>query len=353
MSGQFLIYGANGYTGELIAREAAKRGLKPILGGRSQKKVEPLAKELGLVCRTFSLEDKKSLEYTLKEVDFVIHCAGPFSLTSEGMVEACIRLGKHYLDITGEIAVFEAMAARNEEAKKAAMMIMPGVGFDVVPSDCLALHLKDRMPDANDLTLAFYGLGRISHGTQTTMTMNIGNGGAIRKDGKIVSVPAAFQTQEIDFGEVKKTGVTIPWGDVSTAYHSTGIPNIKVFAVIPEKQIKLLKLSRYIGWLLATAPLQSILRSQIPEGGPSEEEREKGKTLLWGKATNAQGNSVESRLQGPEGYKFTMLTALNIAEKILAGNFKTGFQTPAKCYGADLVLEIEGVKRQDVSVARP
>jgi short subunit dehydrogenase-like uncharacterized protein len=344
----FLIYGANGYTGELIAREAVERGMKPILAGRSQKKVEPLAKELGLVCRTFALEDKKSLEYTLKEVDFVIHCAGPFSLTSKQMVEACIRLGKHYLDITGEIGVFEAMTARDEEAKKAGMMIMSGVGFDVVPSDCLAMHLKNRLPGATDLELAFYGLGRISHGTQSTMMMNIGNGGAIRKDGEITSVPAAFETKEIDFGEVKKTGVTIPWGDVSTAFYSTEIPNIKVFTVIPEKQITLLKASRYVGWLLATSPFQYILQSQIPEGGPDEKEREEGKTLLWGKASDDNGISVESRLQGPEGYKFTMLTALKIAEKILDGEFCVGFQTPAKCYGADLVLEIEGVNRENV-----
>jgi short subunit dehydrogenase-like uncharacterized protein len=348
MSNKFLIYGANGYTGELIAREAVNRGMKPILAGRSQKKVEPLAKELDLICRTFSLEDKKSLDYTLKEVDFVIHCAGPFSLTSKQMVEACIRLGKHYLDITGEIAVFEAMAARGEEAKKAGIMIMPGVGFDVVPSDCLAKHLKNRLPEATDLELAFYGLGRISHGTQSTMVMNIGNGGAIRKDGKITSVPAAYQTKEIDFGEVKKTGVTIPWGDVSTAFYSTEIPNIKVFTVIPEKQITLLKMSRYIGWLLAKSPFQSILQSQIPEGGPNEEEREKGKTLLWGKATDAKGNSVESRQQGPEGYQFTMLTALKVAERILDGEVCPGFQTPARCYGANLVLEIEGVSRQDL-----
>lgn len=345
---KFLIYGANGYTGELIAREAVKRGMKPILGGRSQNKVEPLAKELGLICRTFSLEDKKSLDYTLKEVDFVMHCAGPFSLTSEQMIEGCLRTRTHYLDITGELTVFEAMAARDEAAKKAEIMIMPGVGFDVVPSDCLARHLKERMPEAIDLELAFYGLGRISHGTQSTMTMNIGNGGAIRKDGKITSVPAAYQTKEIDFGEVKKNSVTIPWGDVSTAFYSTEIPNIKVFTVIPNSQVTLLKLSRYIGWLLATSPVQSILQSQIPEGGPNEEEREKGKTLMWGKATDANGNSVESRQQGPEGYKFTALAALNIAEKISQGDFCVGFQTPAKCYGADLVLEIEGVKRQDI-----
>ncbi len=118
---------------------------------------------------------------------------------------------------------------------------MPGVGFDVVPSDCLARYLKDQLPEAVDLTLAFYGLGRISHGTQTTMTMNIGKGGAIRKNGKITPVPAAYMEQEIDFGDVKKVGVTIPWGDVSTAYYTTGIPNIKVFTVVPQKQITLLK----------------------------------------------------------------------------------------------------------------
>lgn len=348
MSKNFLIYGANGYTGELIARLAVERGFKPILGGRSLVKLEPIAKELGLIARPFSLEDKTSLEYTLKEVDFVIHCAGPFSITSKPMVEACLRLGKHYLDITGEIAVFEAMAQLNERAKAANIMIMPGVGFDVVPSDCLALHLKKRLPTATNLTLAFSGLGGISHGTQATMTLNVGKGGAIRKDGKITSVPAAYKTREIDFGEMKKLAVTIPWGDVSTAFYSTEIPNIEVYTVVPEDRLKLLKLSRYIGWLLATKPVQNYLQSKIPVGGPSEIDRLNGKTLLWGEATDDNGNKVEARQQGVEGYTLTALAALNIAKKILNGNFQTGFQTPAKCYGADLILEIEGSARQDV-----
>lgn len=341
MEKPFLIYGANGYTGELIAREAAGRGLKPILGGRSQAKVEPLAKELDLISRTFSLEDKKSLEYTLKEVEFVLHCAGPFSLTSKPMVEACLRLGKHYLDITGEIAVFEAMARRDERAKEAEIMIMPGVGFDVVPSDCLALHLKNLLPSATHLTLAFYGMGKISHGTQATMTMNVGRGGAVRKDGKIVNVPAAYKTREINFGDFTKTGVTIPWGDVSTAYYSTGIPNVEVYTILPEANLRMLKMSRYIGWLLATKPVQNYLQKQIPAGGPNEAERAKGKTFLWGEAKDVQGNRIEARLQAPEGYTLTALTAVNIAEKVLAGNLKTGFQTPAMAYGADLILETD------------
>ena len=345
MSQTFLIYGANGYTGELITRFAAERGLKPVLAGRNAEKIGALAKEYGFESRVFSLDDAGELDRALSGVEFVLHCAGPFSITSRKMVEACLRTKRHYLDITGEIAVFEAMAGLDAKAKEAGIMVMPGVGFDVVPSDCLALHLKNMLPSATNLTLAFYGLGRISHGTQATMTMNVGGGGAVRRGGEIVRVPSAHKTREIDFGEFRKTGVTIPWGDVATAYYSTGIPNIEVFTVVPPSNIKLLKLSRYLGWLLATGPVQSILQKQIPPGGPSDEERGKGRTYLWGEASDDQGNRVEARQQGMEGYTMTALTALKISEKILGRDFCPGFQTPAKCYGPDLILEIDGITR--------
>lgn len=348
MNSKFLIYGANGYTGELITRFAAERGLKPILAGRNEAKISELAGKYGFEYRAFSLDDTAKLEAALQEVDMVLHCAGPFSITSLPMVKACLRNRKHYTDITGEISVFETCASFDKKAQDAGVMVMPGVGFDVVPSDCLAKHLSDRLPTATHLSLAFYGMGRISHGTQATMTMNVGKGGAIRKDGKITSVPAAWKTREIDFGEVTKTGVTIPWGDVSTAFYTTNITNIEVFTIVPPPQLKMMKMSRYLGWLLATGPFQKYLRSKIPAGGPSDAERKKGRTLLWGEASDADGNKVESRLQGPEGYTVTALAALNIAEKILSGNFKPGYQTPAKAYGADLVLEIDAVSRQDV-----
>ncbi|PYS87088.1 MAG: saccharopine dehydrogenase [Acidobacteria bacterium] len=348
MSDPLLIYGANGYTGELITRYAVERGMKPIIAGRNEKAIRKIAEKHGLECRVFALDEKEKLDAAIQEVEMVLHCAGPFSITSRPMVEACLRNKKHYTDITGEISVFETSAALDKKAKDAGIMLMPGVGFDVVPSDCLARHLKDRLPTATRLTLAFYGMGRISHGTQATMTMNVGRGGAIRKDGKITPVPAAWKTREIDFGEVKKLGVSIPWGDVATAFHSTGIPNIEVYTVAPKSALKLMKLSRYLGWLFATGPFQKYLQSKIPPGGPSDEERTKGKTLLWGEVTDGDGNRAESRMQAPEGYTITAIGALNIAEKILSGKFTTGYQTPAKAYGADLVLEIEGVSRTDL-----
>lgn len=348
MTGKFLIYGANGYTGELITRLAAERGLQPILAGRSEAKIAEIARRHGFEHRAFSLDEIGKADDALAEVDVVLHCAGPFSLTSRPMVDACLRNKKHYTDITGEIAVFEACAARDDGARKAGVMLMPGIGFDVVPSDCLALHLKDRLPSATQLTLAFYGMGRLSHGTQATMTMNVGKGGAIRRDGKITGVPAAWRTRDIDFGQVTKTAVTIPWGDVATAWYSTSIPNIQVYTVVPAEAIRLMKISRYLGWLLATGLAQKFLQRNIPPGGPSDEERGKGRTLMWGEAINDAGNRVEARQQGPEGYTLTAIAALTIIEKILGGNLKPGYQTPAKAYGADLVLEIAGVTRQDV-----
>ncbi len=347
---KMLIYGANGYTGELITRFAADRGLKPIIAGRNEAAIKPIAEKYGFEYRTFALDETEKLNAALNEVAMVLHCAGPFSLTSKAMGEACLRTKTHYTDITGEIAVFEACAAADQKAKDAGIMVMPGVGFDVVPSDCLAMHLKDRLPSATNLTLAWYGMGRMSHGTQATMTMNVGKGGAVRRDGKIMPVPAAWRTREINFGNgVVKTGVTIPWGDVSTAYHSTGIPNIEVYSVIPGDGIRLMKISRYLGWLLATKFVQKYLQRNIPPGGPSDHERMRGKTLLWGEASDDEGNRVEARMQAPEGYTVTAIAALNIAEKILAGNFTPGYQTPAKAYGADLILEIPGVERQDIN----
>ena len=349
MKNNFLIYGANGYTGELITRYAVDRGLKPIIAGRNETAIKSLAEKHDLEHCIFSLDETAKLDAALEEVTTVLHCAGPFSLTSRQMGEACIRTKTHYTDITGEIAVFEACAAADKTAKDAGIMVMPGVGFDVVPSDCLAVHLKNRLPSATHLTLAFYGMGRISHGTQSTMVMNAGKGGAVRRDGKIFPVPAAWRTREIDFGGgVKKLGVTIPWGDVATAYHSTGIPNIEVYTIAPKSALKAMKLSRYLGWLMATGPVQKYLQSKIPPGGPGDEERAKGKTLLWGEASDENGNRVETRLQCPEGYTTTALTALNITEKILAGDFTPGFQTPAKAYGPDLILEIENTHREDV-----
>lgn len=345
-----MLYGANGYTGALIARLAVQRGLRPILAGRNSEKVAPLSAELGLEYRAFTLDDDAAVDSALADVAVVLHCAGPFSQTSKPMVAGCLRTKTHYLDITGEVAVFEAIAARDAEAKAAGVMLLPGVGFDVVPSDCLAAHLKARLPSATRLTLGFQALGQISRGTATTMVEAQHQGGLVRRGGVLTSVPAAWKTREIDFGRGPVEATTIPWGDVSTAFYSTGIPDIEVYAAFPASTRRAMVASRYLGWLLGLPAVQQfqkrLIQAQLP--GPNDAERAQGRSLLWGEVEDNSGKRLVSRLQGPEGYTLTALTALAIVAKVLAGQVSVGFQTPSSVYGADLILEIEGVVREDL-----
>jgi short subunit dehydrogenase-like uncharacterized protein len=345
----FLLYGANGYTGSLIAREATARGHRPILAGRTADAIARLARELNLDSRVFGLDNPRLVDEGLCGVPMVLHCAGPFAHTSAPMANACIRTGTHYLDITGEVAVFESLAARSAEARAAGVMLLPGVGFDVVPSDCLAAHLKRRLPSATRLALGFQSLGRISRGTATTMLENVHRGGLVRRHGILRPVPTAWRKRQIDFGTGPVTAITIPWGDVSTAYYSTGIPNIEVYTAAPLRLRIAAYASRSLGWLLGSRPVQAMLRRRIHAGpaGPTAEQRSRGQTYLWGEAVDATGRKVVSRIQGPDGYTLTVRAALAVVERVLAGEAPIGFQTPATAYGADFVLGIEGVARLD------
>jgi short subunit dehydrogenase-like uncharacterized protein len=356
--GAWILYGANGYTGELTARMAVKEGLRPILAGRNAAAVAALGQELGLDYRIVALDDSAAVDRMLVEhgaagrPQVVLHCAGPFSRTAQPMADACLRNGVHYLDITGEIAVFEALAARYAEAKAAGVMLLPGAGFDVVPSDCLAAHLNRRLPSARRLMLGIRALGSVSRGTATTMLEGIEQqqGGMVRRNGVLVEVPVGAKTREIDFGRGPRTAILMPWGDVSTAYHSTGIPNIEVYMTFPAAMTRALQAARYFGWLMGLPGVMSLLKQRVLSGppGPSDEERAKGMSLLWGLVEDDIGGRAESRLQTPEGYTLTALSSLLIVRKVLAGQAKPGFQTPSSAFGPDLILEIPGVERQDL-----
>jgi short subunit dehydrogenase-like uncharacterized protein len=351
MSADFLLYGSNGYTGRLIARRALAEGLRPLLAGRNAAEVAAQAAELGVEHRAFALDDARALEAALGEVPVVLHAAGPFSRTAAPMAEASLRTRTHYLDITGELQVFEAMAALREKARAAGVMLLPGAGFDVVPSDCLAAHLKRRLPTATRLKLAFAALGGgLSRGTATTMVENAGRGGAVRKGGRITPVPAAWRSRMVDLGRGPVKVTTIPWGDVSTAYHSTGIGDIEVYTRVPEGQRRVLVATRHLGWLVGSGPVQRFLKSRIKSGppGPSDAAREKSASVLWGEVEDDAGRRAVSRMRTPEGYTLTAISSVAIVRKVLGGQAPAGFQTPSLAYGADFVMELEGVTREDL-----
>jgi short subunit dehydrogenase-like uncharacterized protein len=350
MAGRILVYGANGYTGELIARFAREQKVDLIVAGRSTAPVRAVAERFGFEHRVFALDAIPAIVAELEGVSVVLHCAGPFSRTAAPMAEACLKSRVHYLDITGEVAVFEQMAARDADARRAGVMLLPGVGFDVVPSDCLAAHLKTRLPDAIHLVLGIMGLGgKVSHGTATTIVENLPNGSVIRRNGELTNVPTGSLTRTIDYGGREKLSMAVAWGDVSTAFHSTGIPNIEVYMPAPRAAISGAKLMSRVPGLIGSSAVQGFLKRRVDSrpAGPSDQERESGRSLLFGEVKNAQGDVARSWLKTPEGYTLTALTGLAIAQRARDGAARPGFQTPSRVFGPDFVLEFSGVERRD------
>ncbi len=341
---QWIIYGAYGYSGLLIAREAKRLGLNPILAGRSQEKVETLANELGFRHSAFSLDDPSTVADQLKEMHLVLHCAGPFSATSPPMVEACLRTKTHYLDITGEIEVFEYIHNQNDRIRDAGIVMCPGVGFDVIPTDCLAATLKDSLPDATHLMLGFESKSGMSAGTAKTSVEGIKVGGRIRQDSVIMEVPLAYKERTIDFGNGEKNAVSIPWGDVSTAYYTTGIPNIEVYVPLPPSTVSTLKMMRYIRPILATDTIQSILKYRITKTvtGPSEEERTGNPSYVWGEVLNEKGEKKTARVKTANGYVVTMYGSLAIVSKLLDEDVDPGSKTPSQIMGKEFVASLPG-----------
>jgi short subunit dehydrogenase-like uncharacterized protein len=349
MDASVLIYGANGYTGELIAREAKARGYAPVLAGRREAALRPLAEELGFAYRSFSLDDASAVDAGLAGIRVVLHCAGPFSQTSRPMVDACLRAHAHYLDVTGEVAVLEALHARGAEAARAGVMLLPGVGFDVVPSDCLAAHLKRRLPSATRLRLGFNVAMELSRGTAVTTIEGIGSPNLVRRAGVLTELPMGTLTRDIDFGDGPQTCVSIPWGDVATAFHSTGIPDIEIYVLVPAAVRMSMKLAPALAPLLQSSPVQTFLKNLARRGeaGPSAEQRARLRSKLWGEVSDDAGTTCVTRLETPEGYSLTIQTALASVARVLGGHAPLGFQTPSSAFGADFVLEIPGVRRSD------
>jgi short subunit dehydrogenase-like uncharacterized protein len=340
--GPLVIYGAYGYTGALVARRAVDRGLPVVLAGRDSERLAVLAGALRCEWRAFPLVDPAAIRRGIDGAAAVLHCAGPFVRTFRPMVEACLEARVHYLDLTGEIPVFRGVAELGPHAERAGVMLLPGAGFDVVPTDCLAAHLVRRLPGATRIALALEGLERMSIGTARTMTGGQAATGAGGRKGPF--------TRPFDFGEGPVTGYAIPWGDVFTAPRSTGVGDVSVYAVAPLLR-RLVLAGAVLGATLVRIPVVQEGAARLLAGGtsgPDASARARGRTRIVGEAEDASGRKVIARQRGPEAYALTALAAVEIAERVLRGEVKAGWQTPASAFGPDLVLALPGVEREDV-----
>jgi short subunit dehydrogenase-like uncharacterized protein len=348
---EWMIYGANGYTGELIAREAKKQGMTPVLAGRSKAKIAALASELNLPSKAFGLEAPPEIVPAMRGVRLVLNCAGPFSKTADPLLRACLAAKAHYLDITGEIGVLEGAHRYDADAKAAGVVLCPGAGFDVVPTDCIALMLKKALPEATELALGFELSGRgMSAGTAKTLVEGLGKSGKIRRAGRIVDCPLGRGLRRIDFGRGEKLAMPIPWGDVASAHYTTGIPSITVFTPISPMSLAIARVAIAFGPVLRSPWLQNWLVKTIEKNvrGPDNSTRDANPCWVWGEAKDTHGRSLAMRIVTLNGYSLTVFSSLALALRVMSNACPPGCWTPAALLGENFILSLPGTSKLDL-----
>jgi short subunit dehydrogenase-like uncharacterized protein len=351
-AGRILVYGATGYTGRLVAAEAARRKLEVVLAGRDRARVEAIAEPLGLGALAVSLGDDRGLCALVDEFDAVLHIAGPFSATAEPMVAACLTTGTHYLDVTGEIDVFEAIARRDEAAQRRGVVLLPGVGFDVIPMDCAAVRAASRVESPQRLRVAIAGAtaGGVSRGTAKSTIEALGGGLRVRRGGRLVSEPTGSLERRFDVGAGPMRAVALPLADVVTAWHSTGIPDIEAYMVVSGSFPRLLRLSRHFEPLLRLQVVQDFLKRRADEApeGPTARDTDGVRTTIVAEVEGPRGTRAKVLAETPAPYVFTAVGALECARRVAAGEAAPGFQTPARAFGAELLESLPDCALRDL-----
>jgi short subunit dehydrogenase-like uncharacterized protein len=307
-----MIYGATGYTGRMAAEHANAAGTPVVLAGRSEATLAKLASELGVEYRVFGLDDAAAIDTGLAGISVLLNCAGPFMRTADALIKAAIRNGVHYLDTAAELDSYRLAELLDGEAMAAGVMLMPGGGGSVAMLGSLAGHGTERVANPRKIRIVLHVAGGLSRGSAISATENLTVETFKRMNG--VLTPAEADIQPFDFGRrlVDCFRVTLP--DLITIWRATGVPDIETFVHVtgdgfPQGDLSLL-----------------------PDG-PSEEERLVNRYQALVEVTDDQGQVVRSLLDTVNGYTFTAMAAAEAGRRILAGEARPGFQTPARLFG--------------------
>jgi short subunit dehydrogenase-like uncharacterized protein len=295
------------------------------------------------------LRDNRALATALARVDLVFHAAGPFVHTSEPMIRACLAAGTHYVDITGEIPVFQNTFAHDRAAVERGIALISGVGFDVVATDCLAGHVANQVPNAIELEIAIAAPVRASAGTTKTMLELFPQGGRVRREGQLAPQPWGTGARWIRFLDRERSAIPIPWGDLETAFQTTGIPNITTYLALPKHLGCLIRWMAIPGQMaLAIKSVRRAFQKAVEKTfhGPDAETHQSARSYVWARAADEQGNEAQAWLETLEAYQFTAVAGVRCVEKVSESQPK-GALTPALAFGPDFVLEIEGTRRYE------
>ncbi len=312
-----LLYGAfSGYTAELVLPQLVNRGIAVLLSGRTKWKVESVAERLGLPSVVFSLTDPAAVDQAIRGCSLILNVAGPFVHTAPPLIDACLRERVDYLDLSGELELLEYARQAGRFAQSLGVMLLPAVGFDVVPSDCLAVHVAQQLPEAQQLRLYIAASNLLSRGSARTLVEHAGKWINTRRDGLLTPMPFRVLHQWADFGSGPRLAVAVNWGDLVTAHHSTKIPNIEVFFEATAFRWGAVLFNQWAAEIMRNPELQRHLTNltDVILRGPDAHARDATSCAIVAEVTRGT-ERVRSRLHTPEAYTFTADVVARVIER--------------------------------------
>ena len=347
---QWLLYGAYGYTGHLIARRAVEEGHAPLLAGRNEERLRAVGDELGLEWVRAEIGELTDVLGRFPErAATLVNAAGPFTATAERVLDACLERGMHYLDVTGEVRVLEELFRKDAQARHRGITAVPAVGFDVVPSDSLALRLHEKVRAGLRLELAFRTPPGSSRGTLKTILTHLPAGGLQRRGGVLIRGHLGEGGRSVPFPDRDRYCVPVPWGDLVTAYRTTGIPDVVTYmAMSPSRARNLRILASTMGRLLTIPRLRRWAFHAVDALNPSPEKKRRhdARSMIWGRVESPDGRAAWGAVETMEGYGFTAAAVLRALERLRTGGTEAGVLTPTQAFGVDFVEEVPGTKIQ-------
>jgi short subunit dehydrogenase-like uncharacterized protein len=321
----WMLYGAVGYTGTLIAQHAHERGHRPVLAGRNRSAINALAERLDMPYRVLALDDPAALRTALAEVDLVLNAAGPFLHTAAPLAAACLDAGVHYIDIGNELQVFRTVYDLDQRARRAGVAVIPGAGFGVVATNCLARYVSDAVGGAQSLEVAARAAtAQPGPGIAASVRENLPFGGWIRRMGSLHPQPLGSGITTITLPDGPCHVMPFPTGDLEAAFNATGAPDITAYSPVPTDP--------------ATAG---------PSAGAGPQAY---RSFGWARATGPDGATAQAVLQTGESYAFTAAASVRAVEETLARS-PAGALSPATAFGSDFTVAIPDTTRIDTGSA--
>lgn len=215
-----LVYGATGHTGRFVVDELLRRGLVPVLAGRSAERLASVpARHAALERRVVGIDDPDLLRQAVAGTAAVVNCAGPFLDTALPLARAAVGCGAHYLDVTAEQPVVQALYRElDAPARAAGVAVVPAMAFYGGLADLLLTAALDGGSRADEVEVAI-GLDRWwpTAGTRATGARNTATRLVIR-DGELTaletSAPPGTWSYPAPLGD--QSVVQMPFSEVIT-----------------------------------------------------------------------------------------------------------------------------------------